>query len=63
MEESSLGSRLTFNRNVSDHLFGGRVTFSETQEAEGSVALPSGADPSTEQCTKGADPRNRHSQK
>ena len=29
--------------NASDHLFGGRVTFSETQEAEGSVAQPSGA--------------------
>ena len=26
-------------------------------EAEGSVVLPSGADPSTEQQTKGADPR------
>ena len=36
-------------------LFGGRVTFSETQEAEGSEVLPSGADPSTEQQTKCAD--------
>ena len=44
-----------------DHQAGGRVTRLETQEAEGSVLLPSGADPSTVQQTnkqtKGTDPR------
>ena len=33
-----------------------------TQKAGGFSALPSGADPRTEQQTEGADPKNRHSQ-
>ena len=56
MQESS-GVASVLESIASDHLFGGRVTCSETQEAEGSVVLPSGADSSTEQQTKGADPR------
>ena len=52
MEESS-GVTLI----ASDHKAGG--TRLETLEAEGSVILPSGADPSAERQTKGADPRTR----
>ena len=40
----------------------GRVSFRGTQQGGGFCALPSGADPRTEQQTKGTDPRNRHPQ-
>ena len=62
MEDFSSGLTPDLQGDASDHLFEGRVTRSETQEAEGSEVLPSGADPSTEQsetqclCSQGAYP-------